>query len=351
MSLRRRQRHRSAPPISANSLVALLLVATIDNELTSCDLVQDLLMSILEGLLESVLNPEESGSTGSLLLASSLGSLGLKTGDASLGSSSLGLVGSGLKVLGSWVESLHLDLVGEWVLLSLVGDDGSDSLLSELALDLVRVDNSSEISNRHHWSGELESGLLDGSLSVGTEDLVELLEGVLGENNKSSHVTTWGELEEIQSGDVASVNSWEVSGGSLHNWIGIAVDDEWSLLEGEAGGSHLTLSWSHSLGSSGAVEVVRDSDLVEGGEHTLGGVSIEGVNNKWELWDVVDSVSSGLDEWSTGGSGEGGGNGVSLLVEVHLSVPLSPDLEWCKQSSLAAHVTESSLSGSVGTRS
>ena len=123
----------------------------------------------------------------------------------------------------------------------------SDLLLSECSLNLIRVDDSGKVSNRHHWSSKLESSLSYRLLSVGSEDLIELLERVLGENNKSSEVTTWSELEEIQSANVAGVNSWEVSGSSLDNWILISIDDEWSSLESETGGSHFSLSWSHSL--------------------------------------------------------------------------------------------------------
>lgn len=41
---------------------------------------------------------------------------------------------------------------------------------------------------------------------------------------------------------------------------------------------------------------------------------------------------------------------MSVLVDVGLSVPSSPDLKWSEHATLAAHVTESTLSGSVGTR-
>ena len=59
-------------------------------------------------------------------------------------------------------------------------------------------------------------------------------------------------------------------------------------------------------------------------------------------------MSSGLDEGEDGGSGDGGGDGVSLLLEVASSVPSSPDADGCEHSSLAAHVTEGTLSVSAG---
>jgi len=333
----------------ACSLVVLfLVVVSIDLIQTGLNFVQNLLVGILEGLLQSRGKSLESGRSSGLSLALLGSDSSLLEG---LGSGSGGLVGGSSERLGGWVESLHLNSVLEWVLLALVAHVLSDSLLSELGLHLVGVNDSGEVSDGHLWSSELESALDNGLLSVGSKDLVELLEGVLGEDNESSEVTTWGELEEIESGDIAGVNSWEVSGGSLDDWVLIGVDDQRSLAESEASGSHLSLSWSHSLGFAGTGEIVSESEVSESGEHTLGGVSLKGVNNEWELWDGVNLVSSGLDERSAGGSGESGCNGISLLVKVDLSVPLSPDLEWSKHASLTAHVTEGGLTGSVGTRS
>jgi len=50
---------------------------------------------------------------------------------------------------------------------------------------------------------------------VGTEDEVQSLEGISGVDNESSEVTTWSKLEDVKSSDVADVNSWQISSGSL----------------------------------------------------------------------------------------------------------------------------------------
>lgn len=308
-------------------------------------------MGILEGSLQVVGETVEAGSAGSLLLASGLGSLVLESGSAggSSGLDSLGL--SSAESLGSWVESLHHGAVLEWVLLLLVvsADGGSD--LSELALDLVGVDNSGEVGAVHHVSAELESTLLDTLLVVGSEDLVEGLEGVLGEDNESSEVTTWGELEQVESVDGASVDTWEVASGLLDKWVLISVDDQRSLLEHEAGASQFANTGASSLVVADTAEVLRGTSVHEGGKESLGGLNVEAVEDKRQLWDLLNFVTTGLDEWSAGRSGESGGNGVSLLVGVDLSVPLSPDSKWGEHATLTAHVTEGSLSGSVGTRS
>jgi hypothetical protein len=73
------------------------------------------------------------------------------------------------------------------------------SNFSKLGLNLVGVDDSGEISAGHEISVEGVSGLLDGVSEVGSEKKVESLESRSGENNKSSEVTSWGELDDVKS--------------------------------------------------------------------------------------------------------------------------------------------------------
>jgi len=144
--------------------------------------------------------------------------------------------------LGVGVESLHKGLVLKWVLVGGLGSEGGGADSAELALDLVRVDDSGEISAGHLASVELISTLLDSLLSVGSEDLVEVGEGILGEDDESAEVATGGELEQVQSVDAASVNTWEVSGGSLEEGVLISVNNEGTLSQNEARVSHLVLT-------------------------------------------------------------------------------------------------------------
>ena len=100
---------------------------------------------------------------------------------------------------------------------------------SELSLNLVRVDNSCKISAGHHTSIKLVARLLDTLLTVSTEHLVKVLEGILGEDAESSKMTTWSQLENVESVNVANVNSWQVSCSLLHILGGVGVNDEWSF--------------------------------------------------------------------------------------------------------------------------
>lgn len=90
------------------------------------------------------------------------------------------------------VESLHLTLVLQGVLLGSVVDDFVGLYLSQLRLNLIGVDDSGEISASHHVSVEDVATLFNASSSVVSEDGVKSLEGVLGPDNESAEVTTWG---------------------------------------------------------------------------------------------------------------------------------------------------------------
>lgn len=103
----------------------------------------------------------------------------------------------GAHSLGGGVKDLHLSLVSEGVLLASVSLVVNNSDHAELRLDLIGVNDSGEVGAGHHVSTELESALHDSGGSVGTEDAVELAEGILGEDDKSSEVTTRGELEKV----------------------------------------------------------------------------------------------------------------------------------------------------------
>ena len=227
-----------ASKVSLLLFVSLFVFVLVDK--TGLNFVENDLMGILEGLLETGVEGLLTGRSGSLLLASSLGSLLLESGGASLLALDNSLLLGSSESLGGRVDDLHKSLVFKRVLLSLAGSLGAALLLSESRLDLIGVDDSGEVSAGHHVSSKLESTLLDTSLSIGTEYVIELLESILGEDNESSEMTTRSELEKVQSGDVAGINTWEVSGGLFNETVLITVDDQRSLAEREAGASHLT---------------------------------------------------------------------------------------------------------------
>ena len=313
--------------------------------------VKDLLVGIFEGGLEIVTELVEASGPRGLLSTASLGSPVLKGGSAGLGADIDSLSLGVSEALAGRVESLHQGSVLQRVLLALGGNVSVDALHAKLALDLVRVDDSGEVGARHHASSESESSLQDGlRLTVSAIDIVESVHAVLGEDDESAEVTTRGELEEVKSVHAASVNTGEVPGGLLHVQISITVDDQRSLTEGETGVSVLALTGAQLLGGADALQVTIDTELFQSLKEISSLVRGEAIHDERKFRDIANVVTSGHDERTASSGGEGGGNSVSLLVGVNLSVPLSPELERSEHATLAAHVAEGTLTGAVSTR-
>lgn len=186
-------------------------------------------MGSLEGVLKFSL--EFVVGSGSLCLggSTSLGSLGFE-GSGLLGLSLLeGLLDKSSLSFGPWVKLLHLGFVGQWVLLVLAMESDGSLLGSKFGLNLVGVDNSGKIGAGHHWSVEGPSGFLHRWGSGGSEDAVEGFESLLGEDEESTEMSTWGELEDVKSVNVASLDTWEVSSGLFDTIFLVIVDDKWTL--------------------------------------------------------------------------------------------------------------------------
>jgi len=183
----------------------------------------------LEGVLKTLLEFGIGGGSLCLILSSSLGSLGFE-GSGLLGSSLCGGLSdeSGLG-FGPWVESKHLGFVGKWVLLGLTVHSDGGSSSSKFSLNLVGVDNSNKIGAGHHWSVESPSGFLGSWGSGGSEDAVEGFECLLGEDEESTKMSTWGELENVKSVNIASLDTWKVSSGLFDTIFLVVIDDEWTL--------------------------------------------------------------------------------------------------------------------------
>merc|ERR1711990_644654 len=179
--------------------------------------------------------------------------------------------------------------------------------VSEFGLDLIRVYDPGEIGAGHDRTGESVSLLLVRWGSISSEDRVELIKSILGEDGESTEVTTWSQLEDVKSVNIASLNSWQVSGGLLHILGGISVDNKWSLSHDVSRVSVFSNTGSDFLGSLDLQEFVGNTEFVQSGEEIAGGFLFtnSGVEDEWELWDIVNVVTSGHDERGACGGSEG----------------------------------------------
>jgi len=258
-----------------------------------------------ERVLETRVEGLESLGADSLFFTASFGVFELKVGETvflCLLNVLLGQITGNLEVR---VDDLHGSLVLQGVLSASTLLEVSLLDSTELGLNLVRVDNSGEISAGHHGSIKLVAALLNTFLSVGTKDVVKVLESISSEDNESTEMTTGGELEEVKSVNVADINTGKVAGGSLEVGVLVTVNDKGSLGHLEAGVSLFVGTSTGGLGGTDASHIIGSTDLLEGGKESLGGVNVKGVNDKGEFGNVHDVVTSGNNKRSNSGGSEG----------------------------------------------
>lgn len=171
-------------------------------------------------------------------------------------------------------------------------------LLSNGTLDFVGVDDSGDIRVGHFMDGKGPSFLLLAGLSVSSKDVVKLLEGTFGPDDESSDMTSWGQLKEVKSADMSDFDSGDVSESLDEGNIGTAVDDQRSSSGSVSSVSVFSFSSSDLDGINDFLDigpgtnVLKESNGFLGSFDLFGGVS----DNQGEFGDVVNSVSSGLDQ-------------------------------------------------------
>jgi hypothetical protein len=117
-------------------------------------------------------------------------------------------------------------------------------LFVQFKLNLIGVDNASEIGTVNHVSLELIARFFDTCSGISSENFIERFKGITGENNESTNATTGGKLEEVESVDIADFNTGQVAGGLGNLWVGVTKDDEGSSSDGETRVTVLSLSGS-----------------------------------------------------------------------------------------------------------
>lgn len=130
-----------------------------------------------------------------------------------------------------------MDLWKHWVLLW-----SSDSLN-----DLFGTDDAGEVGVGHDWEWDRPSLLeLRRVGNGGSVDGIKLLEGRLGPDDKTSEMSSWGELEKVESLNIHDIDSWDVAEGTSALSI-LSVDNNWSELLLVLTVAELSLSGAVSL--------------------------------------------------------------------------------------------------------
>lgn len=238
----------------------------------------------------------------------------------------LGLLGEDLGVR---VEAEHDLLVVERVLLldGTAAGDGITTRSVEGALDLRAVDEAGEVGLGDNVGGEDEVTLVGGGLGGGAVDVIEGLEGGRGPDDETAEVTTRGELEEVEGGDGAGLNTGDVAEANnelLAIDLGV-VDNQGTAALAVTAATELALTGAELLGLLGLVDVGTGTDGAEqrdgsGGLGHGSGLEELRVDDKWDLGDGHDLVTAGEEERGSGGGGKGRADSVAPVVESLVSI-------------------------------
>jgi len=267
-----------------------------------------------------------------LLLGSRLGQLGCPLGDGGVG-----------------VELEHGPDVLQWVGL----DDGSlDTLvgLPEHLADLFSLQQLGKVSDCHLRLGKVPASLLLGGHAPCAVEGVQFLESRLGPDAESTDVTAGSKLQEVQLGHLDGLHTGDVTEGFDETLV-LIVDDEGSLLLNLPPVPQLTLAGAHPLGLVHLVNVVVGLVPLHEDHGLLGlGKGLDLVrHDHGDFGGLFDTVTFGHNEGGDAGGSDGRDHGVPLLLDGDLPVPPPVDLGGGEHVTSAAHVTESTLAGPVGT--
>jgi len=188
---------------------------------------------------------------------------------------------------------------------------------------------------------------------VGSVDRVKLLESRLGPDTEATEMTSRSELKEVQVVHTSNLNTRDVA-ESLVNVSLFGVDDEGSSSLDLSSVPHLSLSSPDRPGVNDLLHIIIGIQVLEKSYSLLGlddAINGRVSNHKGYLGNLFDSVSSGENQGRHRGGSKRRANSESLLSDIDLPVPFPPGFGGSKHASSAAHVSESSLTSSVGTTS
>merc|ERR1719209_2351492 len=305
-------------------------------------MVMDLLLGLLNNLVGSL-----GHGVGRSRLTSSLGSLKSLCSDVLSRSqfSILLLHGS----IGVKLEhrSDVLERVGPHYSMYDLLDRGPGHLPDGLALQ-----QDGQVSVGHLWLGQVPPCLGGAGLAPSAVQTVELLEGRLSPDAKPSNVASGGELQQIEVVHLHGVNSRDVPEG-LGESLVLIVNNERSKLLDTSSVPQLSLASPHAPGGVHLSHISPGLVLPQEHHGLLGlGKGLYLVSHdKWDFRNALNLVTLGHDKSRNSSGSDGRADGVPLLGGVHLPVPPPPGLGGGEHAASTAHVTVSSLAGSLGTTS
>ena len=179
---------------------------------------------------------------------------------------------------------------------------GGLSLFSDGVLDGVGVDDLGNVGVGEDGLVDLVSLLFSSDGIFSSEDLVQSLESSFSVDDESTDVTTWGELSEVKSVDVADVDTGDVSDALDEVSVFVGIDEEGTLSGLNSVVSELSLSGSGGRVVDDSFNIFVGTDSLQESNDVLSLFKTFNlvIDNQRKVRDLADLVASGNDEGSHG---------------------------------------------------
>ena len=108
-----------------------------------------------------------------------------------------------------------------------------------------------------------------------------------------TEVTTWSQLSQVKSVDVADFNSWDVSNSSEEGDVLVVVDKEGTFTESVSSVSELSFTSSDGLGVGDSFDVFVSTESLQEGDNISGLFDTFDliIDNQWKVGDSANSVT------------------------------------------------------------
>jgi len=194
-----------------------------------------------------------------------------------------------------------------------------------------------------------KEGTWENEVLLGFVDSIESLESRFRPNAETSKGSSWGKSSKRKAGNAHNINAWDVA-ESLSNTIIVGVDNKWTTLVLVSRAPHLALGGTVNLVIKNTSNIIVKVESLKSGDGFTGLLdSFDSIgSNKWDFSNIFDNVTASLDKSGDSGSGNGGCDGITALLDWDSAEPAAHDCWGTKKMTTTAEVSVGTLSVTVG---
>jgi len=187
-------------------------------------------------------------------------------------------------------------------------------------------------------------------IGVGAVDLVKSLESIRGPDDETTAVCTRGELEKVETSDLAEIDTRDVTEGTGQAALVVVVDHKRTTTLDVTTTTPLALASTDATRGDDTFDIIVSTDGLEALDGILGLLDLGDrvvADHDGDLLDVLDAVAASDHEGGDGRSSDGRDDGIATELQVHTTVDATEGGLGRVHVTTTSHVTESSLTATV----